>query len=166
MRKLVLMLCVAICMLQCPNAIAQSSVSLRITPVAPLAFQPITVGASQAGCDIFRSQDPLNREVTVEAGVIRVVVPYFNLFGLCTAPLVPFHWVVAGVPAGNYRLELYGEDPVRFPRALLETIDITVAPGAVASPPVVVPVFSWLGKGGLLTALMLGAWWSLMRRRH
>lgn len=141
---------------------AQAQVDLRVTPESPVAFQSFSLHASGGGCDRFMDLDPSAREVAVQGGVIRVVVPYY--YGNpCVLPLVPVTWTMPSVPPGNYRVELYGEyEYFDFPRTLVEAIDVVVQPGAAAPLPAVIPSTSWWA----LAALMMGiAWVTASRSR-
>lgn len=126
-------------------------VNLRVQPAQLIENQTIRVLANTGGCNVFDFPHPDNREVDVADGVIQVTVP-FHYNATCIIPLATFEWRLDGVPAGNYRLELYGEHPDDFPRALLQAIDITVSPAPL---PAIVPAMERSGTIALICGFLL-----------
>lgn len=146
------------------NAVAGVSMPLATDPVEPRASQSFDV-VYEAFCeDVFPAYAPSNREVEVDAGVVRITVR--RLLQFCLGQPYPptYRWHIGPLPAGSYQVELVGyeyEPQNLFPIASGE---VTIAPQVVVTPPNVVPVAGRFGVLSLALLTIVLGMWSLRRR--
>jgi hypothetical protein len=149
---------------------ADPDLHLRLEPAHPAVGQPFHVVADGTSCLLLFTGTPYGdgyESVDIVPGLVRAQVGYLlTFFAPCDNAPHSVRLPVAGLPAGNYTIQLFGRAALTTQVDLMQEIMVEIAGATQRTTPRSIPA-TGLSSSLLLLCAVLGiAGWRFLRGRQ